>query len=198
MLVKGNISISLWSKSLMQFCSYFDDILLILLIAHLNTNWARDMLVLTFDWDKSIHSSWIWKLKINKCFVNKLQEILTQMISHMISIKADKYIQVAPRLSTYLLVCESKTFKFDLAILFVHRKPVKVHITSHIEIKSAGVSEKFPNYPVCFKWEPRMHRPSVNNDECENDHHLTNTMAINTIQWCDGWQWWVYLIVLSL
>ena len=100
MLVKGNISISLWSKSLMQFCSYFDDILLILLIAHLNTNWARDMLVLTFDWDKSIHSSWIWKLKINKCFVNKLQEILTQMIADMISIKTDKYIQVAPTLTT--------------------------------------------------------------------------------------------------
>ena len=153
MLVKGNISISLWSKSLMQFCSYFDDILLILLIAHLNTNWARDMLVLTFDWDKSIHSSWIWKLKKNKCFVNRLQEILTQMISHMISIKTDKYIHVAPVLSTYLLVCESKTFKFDLAVLLVHRKPVKVHITSHIKIESAGVSERFPNYPVCFKWE---------------------------------------------
>ena len=69
----------------------------------------------------------------------------------MISIKTYEYIHVAPGLSTHLLVCESKTFKFDLAVLLVHRKPVKVHITSHIEIKSAGVSERFPNYPVCFK-----------------------------------------------
>ena len=31
------------------------------LVVHLKTNWARDMLVLTFDCERSIHSNWIWK-----------------------------------------------------------------------------------------------------------------------------------------
>ena len=55
----------------------------------------------------------------------------------------------------YLFVCESKTFKLDLAVLLVHWEPgdsrvdrveyedspVEVHVASHVEVDPAGVSD---------------------------------------------------------